>query len=200
MPVLVRGKSSTICFFHIPKTGGTYVGECLQKFSNGKWIAATPDINRRHGLPRHFKVEFDVSLVTIRHPVEWHRSWWCWLQRTTIPIPENWHPLTDLWCFKGVTFDEYVDDVPEGFVGRLYREYATDRQIVIKTDQLTENLIAVLTDHRVQFDESGLRRYPRVNVSASWEVPEECARVILEKEREALKIWKRGRIVDAGAL
>lgn len=91
-------------------------------------------------------------------------------------------------------------DVPDGFVGQLYCQYATERQIVIKTDQLTENMIAVLTSYKVPFNESGLRRYPHVNVSASWEVPEECARVILEKEREALKIWELGRIVDVGTL
>ncbi len=101
-----------------------------------------------------------------------------------------------MWRYKGIPFADYVDAVAAGFLGRLYRNYATEQQIVIRTDQRTDDLIDVLTEREVDFDEARLRAHPRANVSNSWEVPEQCEQLILEKEPEALEIWGRGEIVN----
>lgn len=188
MPILVETPVTKALFLHVPKTGGTFVERVLGEMRIGTWARAPVWVDRRHALAEHVQELYDVRIVTLRRPDDWHRSW-CAVSRKTRPPTGVWHPLKSCW-WSTASIEEYVDRMPDNFLGTLYEQFMAGEGslILMRTDRLRNSLRRVLDG--MGFDATIVREFPPQNVSKPDPLPEHVAQALIDKEPVAMKLWE----------
>ena len=182
-------------FLHIPKTAGMWVSRVLRDLGLVRCRVATKhaDMERVLHCARYLPGRYVQAVVKagprwqrrvrrsfkfcfVRHPLAWYESYWLFMQsrgwnrwgvdRRGRP---RWHPNARLDGLGSEDFNVFMRAVLEaqpGYVGTLYGWYATDEiDFVGKQEQVTEDLVAVLAQLGVTFDEPRVRAASAVNVS-----------------------------------
>lgn len=111
----------------------------------------------------------------VRHPLTWYESWWKYMNGHGWKLfgrqnsRFDWHPLSTLNGLGDPDFNTFVRNVVRarpGFVSELYFSFTKPGiSFVGKTENLIDDLIAVLHYLDFTFDEHALRSAPKVNVS-----------------------------------
>ena len=171
-------RTERMVFYHIPKTGGTWVKVALANAGvpyratrnikaphpfNLKKAHATPDIV----VPREVAGKFAISFV--RKPLDWYSSYWSFRSRKGARRDEKF-PADGLWSDD---FDQFVNNLldafPGGFVTTLYQFYlgrdADKVDFIGRQEHLADDLVQALTLAGEDFDEAALRATERRNQS-----------------------------------
>lgn len=113
----------------------------------------------------------------VRHPLKWYESWfkymsqpnrnWCdWGREESI---NYWHPNAMLNGLGTSEFNQFIKNIiakRPGFVTELFGWYTKPQiDFVGKQENLTDDLITVLRQLDLPFDEDFVRNYKAVNVS-----------------------------------
>ncbi len=111
----------------------------------------------------------------VRHPVHWYESWWRymnaragsdWASESDLL---SWHPCAAIKDLGADSFEEFIQNVIHyrpGFATELFAQYAQPQiGFVGKQEHLVDDLITVLQQLNVTFDEQRIREHGAVNVS-----------------------------------
>ena len=165
-------------FYHIPKTGGTWVKVALKEAGvktgavrttggphpfNLKWAHACPGT-----VPERSK-DGRFSFCFVRQPIAWYTSYWAFRSRKGARRDENF-PADGLWSDD---FDQFVNNLldayPGGFVTALYQYYTGARcdkvDFIGRQETLADDLVKALTLAGETFDEAALRATRQCNKS-----------------------------------
>lgn len=167
-------------FFHIPKTGGTWVRAAIAKagipvneICNVRdWSKAGPLLRHHvfHAKPHEVAAQGRFGFAFVRHPLSWYRSLWAF----------HTHHGKD----SGVVPGPRLQDNPSfhEFIGRILREghplqtvqlrdYTGGNgkmlEAVGRQESLTDDLVRILREAGETFDEAAIRALPPVNVVAA---------------------------------
>jgi len=179
-------------FFHIPKSGGTWVTRVLEKIPGAKQLRGEGEhyLNLRgeHVTPRAVDTGRKIRFGFVRKPEAW--LWSLWSYR----MDNNWDMnfVLDRKC-KALDFNKFVENVlreyPEGFVSMMYQEYIGENMefmdMIGVQENLREDLIRILQDCEERFDRGIIMNKKRVNVSSSSGKPMPLRKDLLEKVRDA---------------
>ena len=119
----------------------------------------------------------------VRHPLRWYESWWrymCgrsganWAAESDLT---SWHPCGTLRELGDPVFAQFVRNVNRvrpGFVTELFGLYTQQGiRFVGRQEHLVDDLVKVLGELNVNFDEQQIRESERVNVSRTDRLPVE---------------------------
>lgn len=158
-----------IIFYHIPKTGGTWVTNVLKHMYGNDAKKLGDKFVEDLGL---FDVHVDPKTVTsdgrfsfafVRDPVDWYRSRWA------RSVEQGWSNHNVIGReLKSGNFDEFVKNCmtkfPEGMLSETYRRFE-DVDFIGRYENLREDLIKALTLADVEFDARVIREFGAVNVT-----------------------------------
>jgi hypothetical protein len=140
-------------FFHIPKTGGSYVTNALKRAFTKSYKGVGSEkkhslnLRREHTPPSG--VDKDLKngrflFAFVRDPKTWYQSMWAYRSYG------GWdNPLfvLDTEC-KADTFDEFVNKVlerfPDGVMSRMVKEFEEEMDFIGRQEHLTKDLIKAL--------------------------------------------------------
>ncbi len=111
----------------------------------------------------------------VRHPLRWYESFWCYMSKYKWPKlgnqfdVNNWHPKALLNGTEDNDFNQFIRNVlvkRPGFVTEMYGWYTLPAvNFIGKQEHLADDLIIVLEQLNVRFDEERIRNYHLVNSS-----------------------------------
>ena len=175
---------SGLVFFHMPKTGGTWVRTAAE----GAGVACEMIGGIHCGCEEYGAVLNGFTII--RHPWAWYQSMWA--------HDRVWGG--ELWDSRrlGVKVNEDINSWAcriiqqwPAYMTRCHLRYVADNVTVIRTEQLTDNLIDLLNEAGEQFDADVLRSTPRINEAGSLpimvdavELSEETQCMIRQSDRE----------------
>ena len=160
-------------FFHIPKTGGTWVQASLENAVDGavKIEAYFGEITRWDGIhvPTDRLNTFSKpSFVFVRHPLDWYKSIW------------RYHNTGKRWSVTHATDDKFdqvcphrefsifIDKVieffPDGYYSHIAKPFVETADYVGKTENLYFDLLDFLDDIGEDYDEDKILSQ-HINVS-----------------------------------
>ena len=158
-------------FYHMPKTGGTWVRKVLHSGAvSGKIVTFNKYfsgrdtmLNRKH-LPPSLVTLKNFSFAFVRHPFGWYESIWKYRTRFGKWRARNNCGLTKTCASDD--FNEFIDNViAQGpYYGDLVKEFSSV-DFMGRYENLVEDLIKALTMAGEKFDEKAIRKYGRVNSS-----------------------------------
>ena len=175
-------------FLHVPKCGGTWVREALRRvklwrarlgFKHSS-AAHINDIMKHHGwqfirhLPFHPTVtpgslRRAYKFCFVRNPVRWYESYWKFMAGAWEPHePGRWHPQRAIDSCGDDGFNTFVSNVLRerpGYVSEMYSWYTDGCRSIGKCERIVDDLVAVLRELNLTFDEPALRAFPRTNES-----------------------------------
>jgi hypothetical protein len=181
MALLLRGGS---VFLHIPKTGGSWVTEVLEReglirrrFAHehaGIDLALTW-LSRRRWLNRQ-----PSMFCFVRHPLAWYESYYSYMSnpdvawrswgRSASGPGRKWHPNFMLNGCGAPEFNEFVRNVIRrrpGYVSELFGWYDKPPILFVgRQENLANDLATALRLCGAEFDEEAVRSAAPVNVSA----------------------------------
>jgi hypothetical protein len=112
----------------------------------------------------------------VRNPMDWYESWWRYMcQRSGVNWSNEsdltgWHPCQALKDTGDADFNQFIRNVTcarPGFVTELFSTYAPpDLDFLGHQETLADDLVGVLQELNVNFDEDRLRSFARINVSS----------------------------------
>jgi len=211
-------------FLHIPKTGGTWVKKCLLKEGlvttniAGKH-ANLSRINKfflNHPakyIKKSIKARCDMCSISknsfvfcfVRNPYKWAQSFYRyqakrnfknWEGPTTI-WGESWHPTNDINSIEAKNFDSFLSIISKkytGFVSQMYKGYTRRSDFVGRTENLEEDLIRVLENREMVFDESKVRTEKPANTTSESGCPalasEDTIRMFCRSEQDAFEAYE----------
>ncbi|QQE11248.1 hypothetical protein JD969_17390 [Planctomycetota bacterium] len=182
-------------FLHIPKTGGNWVRKVLEQqklikreighkhcdidrvlydpyltvnpIRSTSWVMS----GRKPTYPQPYTFCF------VRHPIAWYESWFNYMTKrgwNDWPHrkgPIDWHPCAPLNKAANTDFRIFIYNIitqQPGYVTQLYSWY-TKRGVtyVGKQESLVEDMIRILIDMKVDFNEQEIRDLSPINVSSS---------------------------------
>lgn len=178
-------------FLHIPKTGGNWVTvvlrECgliagtlcdhLHKHADLRQVLA--DYHSAGLLPSLRRRPNPFLFCFVRHPLTWYESWFKYASSPKVRWRTfgdrrdvaNWHPNALLNGLRAPDFNQFVRNVIErrpGYVTELYGWYTEPPvDFIGRQECLREDLIRVLQQLELDFDEQFIRNYRRFGVSPS---------------------------------
>lgn len=179
------------CFFHVPKTGGTWVKKAIiaagipcREFS----VSGDTHIGLKHcPCPEKFKFAF------VRHPLGLYRSYW------QFKMTYGWDEKNqlDMTC-RSDSFHQFLGNVLArfpGVYGRSLVDFVGDEQheieFVGKYENLVDDLVFALKSAEEAFDEQVIRSLPPSNVSNKEKFPAEYTEAleaaIMETEAEMVR-------------
>lgn len=123
-------------FYHIPKTGGTYVRKVLQSLDAG-----FKEIGHIHCSPLDIfgKAGDKKSFCVVRHPLSWYESYYRYR------VDNGWKPdhHIDVACRAG-DFEGFIKNFIHfyrfGYVTSLYARYVPFVDVVLNLDNLSDQL------------------------------------------------------------
>jgi len=156
-------------FFHIPKTGGTWVRKAIA-------YADIPRVELEHSSDqaknqhnRYWQVDTGkkFTFAFVRHPVSWYASFWSYRMFT------GWRFKSSPDYCMSIDFETFVrkllDRCPAGFVTEQYKQFLgpTSEQLdfVGRIETLADDLVTALKQAGETFDEKVIRSTPRHNRS-----------------------------------
>jgi hypothetical protein len=174
-------------FLHVPKTGGNWVSDVLDEndlvFAN---VGGRHCADQMHEFEYFFRLSHAYykpnrplyRFCFVRHPLRWYESWFCMQQSLGWPTWGDsgghgglpyWNPTVELDGLGNSDFNTFVANVIKhrpGFVTSMYNRYtARGAYFVGQQERLVDDLITVLRELRVQFDEQRIRAHAPANVS-----------------------------------
>ena len=133
----------------------------------------TPD--RRRRIARRENELTPFTFCFVRHPLRWYESWWRymngrsgsnWAKESDLMA---WHPCAPIKHCGSDQYEIFIRNVVEqrpGFVSELYAQYAQpDVSFVGKQERLADDLVTVLEQMDIPFDEQQIRDCAAANVS-----------------------------------
>jgi len=192
-------------FYHIPKTGGTWVRAAIRAagIPANEVCGSVPQNDRPgsayfHATPSDIRPQGRFSFAFVRHPLAYYQSYWAYKMRRG---PEDFnafdaHHMHNDFC----TFAwSVVRDYP-GWLSDTYARYAGQDgkgvRFVGKLEQLADDLVAALRLARERFDETMLRSVPPVNEASALpgfrercRYTRELAEAVCESEKEAMTLY-----------
>ena len=139
-----------------------------------KFRIMKPVRQRRKTQQQTSKVPFCFCFV--RHPVCWYESWWRYMNARagTDWAAESdllgWHPCAAIKHLGADSFEQFVRNVIQhrpGFATELFAQYAQPRiSFIGKQENLADDLIDVLQQLNITFDEQRIREHAAINVSS----------------------------------
>lgn len=188
-------------FFHIPKTGGTWVhaflaksrlieGEIWSKHAHYRKVCGHP------AWPQH-RERFRFCFV--RRPSGWYESFYKHIRRKAWKRYGRWHINGILDPCRDCGFAAFVRCCIKrhpGYVTWLYRQYTPHMDYVGKQERLREDVAHVLGELGLSYDEPLLGRLKRRQVSGGKPVvwDRELLAQIEELEHEAYEAYSYRRV------
>jgi len=130
-------------FYHIPKTGGSYIRRQLQNLVGVQFS----EIGHVHCAPIDIfgKAPGKKSFCTVRHPVTWYESYYRYR------MDNGWKPAHHIdACCQGHSFEQFVNQFLHlyrfGYVTSLYSRYVPFVDRVLKMENLTDEVKGLLKD------------------------------------------------------
>lgn len=173
-------------FFHIPKTGGTWVTDAMRKAT---YVMAEIPGHPRATALRYYGL-FAFSFV--RHPINWYRSYFAYRMRC------GWRPHDfGMDVYGTEDFNEWIikcTEIDWGYLSNTMDLRLGHRMnFVGKTETLVDDLIKALTLAGEKFDEGLIRDTPVVNVSPDidkYQYKPEVAKKLIESEMPMIRRFK----------
>ncbi len=181
-------------FYHIPKTGGSWVTEALRRggvsteifHSMHTFLSASPP-------PEGY-----YSFTFVRDPRSWYQSYWAYRMRT------QWRDAKgmDRKCYS-TNFQEFIANCVEhysGYVSNMYRVHVgadgSNVNFIGKQEHLMEDLLHVLNEAGEEYAEESIRAVPPVNEAAqlsAWkdqcQYTPELAAAVAQSEHWAMEMF-----------
>lgn len=176
-------KDNKALFLHIPKTGGTWITNILDRCKlRGELLKGHRHSDfyrtfKQHNLPKDI-----FTFCFVRHPIEWYKSWFRYMSQfddnytfgDENDIIKKWHPNSMLNGLDRSTFESFIIGILKkrpGYVTEFFSWY-TPLQInfIGKQENLREGLIKVLKILKYDFDEEFIRNRSKINTSPEMEL------------------------------
>lgn len=181
-------------FLHIPKTGGSWVTKVLKESGlvAGKIGHKHADIDHLFSPIGNDRIRMTTYAVKralgiypkqpymfcfVRHPLSWYESWFKYMSQPDQNWRHwgdeydfyQWHPNAILNGLGDRDFNRFVRNVMDkrtGYVTELYSRYTPPHiNFIGKQENLCDDLIHVLKELNLTFDEDFIRNYQSVNKS-----------------------------------
>ena len=155
-------------FYHIPKTGGTFVRLSLRQAG----FCVNLEVGgHNHTYPSQCRIKNRFSFAFVRHPLSWYESYWTYKQYISKWDPRNTVDA-NTQSEKFSTFIQKMIDTYPGYVSciyQLYTEIDTPNEInfIGRQENLREDLCHALTEAGENFDKERIHSFPVKNVSPS---------------------------------
>lgn len=197
-------KTKKSIFYHIPKTGGTWVRKVmsLNKMGERETLGTGSHplgLERKHTTPEFTSDEDKEGLFSyafVRNPLGWYKSFWNFrMDREGGPLVRkaqvyNKFIIDECWDDDFNKFiDNVIERVPNGFVTQLYKYYlgedGNDLDFVGRQETLNKDLLIALKLAGEEVDESIINGLKPRNTSAMYceEIKQETFFKILEVEK-----------------
>lgn len=168
-------------FFHIAKTGGTWVRDVIRhmEIPSEEWYCDFHTDHKKcfHQGPLYYDCNDAFTFAFVRHPLSLYQSYWSFKMRNPhIRSAHDANVLKD-------TFEEYgwtvVEKFPDGIVSNTYKQFCGENleqlSYIGRQESLTEDLITALSMAGEQFDPEFIRAFHPRNVSSCMpEFREQC--------------------------
>jgi len=169
-------------FYHIPKTGGNWVSDVLEKhnlvfaYLGGKHSIPDNflDLERMLRTPQKYsKINRELfNFCFVRHPLRWYESWY----KMNLPMDwPNWESNSDVFVpidkLNGLgadSFNDFISNVLNkrpGFVTAMYGLYTGRCDFVGKQEKMANDLVRVFSFLNTKVNIDNVTKHPRVNVS-----------------------------------
>jgi len=185
----VAVETSKSITYHIPKTGGSWVRVAIRNsglvYNRSKRYGMThPSCwHTEHSTPNdaiNFKGLFSSCFV--RHPIEWHKSFWCYIYRRRSKVKSQQtlvddkayalymhnsrDPIEQCW---EQSYEKYLINVierfPSGFLNKLYMQFTPFVDFVGRQENLVDDLIYALNFAGENFDEYAIIDTKPINIT-----------------------------------
>lgn len=178
-------------FFHIPKTGGTWVREAIKNAGiSTQEVGASPEfIQNKHN--RYVRVDRagKFTFAFVRHPLTWYSSFWSYR------MEQGWKQDDPADPFLGPSFEGFVRRILRGFPGHVswrYEHYIGPEPGVLdfvgKMENLAADLVKALRLAGEEFDEQKILSTPRQHESRLRPVYSDRLKdAVLKSEQRGLK-------------
>lgn len=169
-------------FFHVPKTGGTWVTTVLENTVPGAEKLHIDyenklNLRRQHVYPSKVprKVRGSKLLFCfVRNPYEWYRSFWSYRVPAGWDLGhenENINPsVVDVRC-GNKDFNEFVLNCvkvfPKGLLTTIYKKYVDHVHFVGRQESLREDLVKILSSAGETFDYKYIMGKGKLNESSA---------------------------------
>ena len=191
------------CFIHVPRTGGLWFGELLNRITIKKQVLKGDiDSHYRHcDLPPTWKELPSFSFI--RHPLDWIQSRWSHAREINAKEDgrhEGVHRLFDE-CVHN-TFQDTVKHVMKhrpGLVSLTFAEMQTGVDMLIQTEQIPFRVYEVLdvlegVSVAVWKWTTPVEKYNSTRTMSKWEkefgLPPLLKNEFLEAEAQVIQTWK----------
>lgn len=174
-----------VMFYHVPKTGGTWLREALRASCEdvvshrGEDMVPQRGFNLRkeHVTPDGLKTD-KPSFAAVRDPLKWYQSFFryrlgAWDRNFILDVkcavdtpkhPDEYEPRH---------FQEFMEKVlkeyPDGFVSEMYQRYVGEdlKKVthIVRQENLTEDVVKMLKLYKEEFDEEKFRNWGHTNAS-----------------------------------
>jgi len=159
-----------MAFFHLPKTGGTWVAQAVAAAGVQTWRPVPADghlPSHGHASPLEVDLGDRFSVAFVRHPLSWWRSYWAYRMRVGWSMADEFDRAV-----ASDDFNEFATRVLDlspghfdGLVGQFVGAPAPRVDFVGRFERLVEDTCTALRLGGEPFCEEALRAHPNVNVN-----------------------------------
>jgi len=212
MALILKGGA---VFLHIPKTGGNWVTAVLREAGLAKGglghkhadmsrliapINHHKSLARAHATVHRIKSKLEPKpymFCFVRHPLKWYQSWFKYMTQPKRNWRNwgqekdmfDWHPNAALNGCGDEDFNQFVRNVNQkrpGYVTEMFAGYAQPQcDFIGKQESLREDLVRVLQELNLNFDEDFIMNFKETGVSPE---PKQKVEWDPELRRETLRL------------